>query len=181
MLALILPTALNAWNIVLLISFFREVPSELLESMSRELLEKAEADKESGRIDRKTEHLQKELAKTLNGYAQLVKSENVTEPNEAFDRVRAEFVKDTEKREQIIAAVSENLECAFDFMERAFGESQEMVVFITELTVNFYAAKFLTENESGRFYKYNKGLLANERRASILGGIEEVEMLMNGR
>lgn len=32
MLALILPTALNAWNIVLLISFFREVPSELLEA-----------------------------------------------------------------------------------------------------------------------------------------------------
>ena len=32
MLALIHPTALNAWNIVLLISFFREVPSELLEA-----------------------------------------------------------------------------------------------------------------------------------------------------
>ena len=99
---------------------------------------------------------------------------------EAFDRVRTEFVKETEKREQMIAAVSENLECAFDFMERAFGESQEMVVFITELTVNFYGAKFLSENECGRFYKYNKGLLANERRANILSGIEEVEMLMNG-
>ena len=32
MAALILPTALNAWNIVLLVSFFREVPSELLEA-----------------------------------------------------------------------------------------------------------------------------------------------------
>ncbi len=31
-LALIFPTALNAWNIVLLISFFREVPNELLEA-----------------------------------------------------------------------------------------------------------------------------------------------------
>jgi hypothetical protein len=55
-----------------------------------------------------------------------------------------------------------------------------MVVFITELTVNFYGAKFLSENVNGRFYKYNKGLLANERRAGILSGIEEVEMLMNG-
>ena len=89
--------------------------------------------------------------------------------------------KETEKREGTIAEVAENLECAFDFMERAFGESQEMVVFITELTVNFYGAKFLSENECGRFYKYNKGLLANERRAGILSGIEEVEMLMNGR
>ena len=30
--ALVLPTALNAWNIVLLISFFREVPNELIEA-----------------------------------------------------------------------------------------------------------------------------------------------------
>ena len=155
-------------------------PADLLDHMCREILEKVESDKESGRIDRKTEHLQKEIAKTLGSYVQLVKAEGIVEANAAFDRVRVEFVKSTEKREQRIAAVSENLECAFDFMERAFGESQEMVVFITELTVNFYAAKFLSENESGRFYKYNKGLLANERRASILGGIEEVEMLMNG-
>ena len=83
-------------------------------------------------------------------------------------------------REAKILAVGECLEYAFDFMERAFGESQEMVVFITELTVNFYGAKFLSENECARFYKYNKGLLANERRAGILCGIEEVEMLMNG-
>ena len=153
---------------------------EILSVMSKELLEKAENDKESGRIDRKTEHLQKELAKTLESYAQLVKAEGITDAKESFERVRVEFVQETEKREQLIAQTAEYLECAFDFMERAFGESQEMVVFITELTVNFYGAKFLSENECGRFYKYNKGLLANERRAGILSGIEEVEMLMNG-
>ena len=155
-------------------------PAELLDSMSHEIILKAEADRENGRIDRKAEHLQKELGKTLDIYAKIVKAEGIADVNEAFDRVRAEFMKETEKREQMIADVSENLECAFDFMERAFGESQEMVVFITELTVNFYGAKFLSENECGRFYKYNKGLLANERRAGILSGIEEVEMLMNG-
>ena len=154
---------------------------EILSLMSKEFLEKAEKDKESGRIDRKTEHLQKELAKTLEDYAQLVKAEGITDPKDSFERVRLEFVQETEKREQIIAQTTEYLECAFDFMERAFGESQEMVVFITELTVNFYGAKFLSENECGRFYKYNKGLLANERRAGILSGIEEVEMLMNGK
>ena len=156
-------------------------PADLLATMSHDILTKAEVDRESGRIDRKAAHLQMELAKTLNTYAQLVKGEGIVDAEAAFECARAEFVKETAKREETIAEVSENLECAFDFMERAFGESQEMVVFITELTVNFYGAKFLTENECGRFYKYNKGLLANERRAGILSGIEEVEMLMNGR
>ena len=155
-------------------------PADILYTMSHDIQAKAETDRESGRIDRKTEHLQKEISKTLSVYGQLVKGEGILEANAAFEHVRAEFVKETEHREQTIAEVTENLECAFDFMERAFGESQEMVVFITELTVNFYAAKFLSENESGRFYKYNKGLLANECRASIISGIEEVEMLMNG-
>ncbi len=155
-------------------------PAELLGEMSVDILAKAEIDRESGRIDRKAEHLQKELAKTLEDYGQLIKAERILKGEEAFERIRREFVKETEKREEIIAAVSENLECAFDFMERAFGESQEMVVFITELTVNYYSAKFLSENECGRFYKYNKGLLANERRAGILSGIEEGQMLMNG-
>ncbi len=155
-------------------------PAELLQIMSHDFLTKAEIDRESGRIDRKQDHLQKELAKTLGNYSQLLKAEGIIDGEAAFERVRSEFVKETEAREQTIAETSENLECAFDFMERAFGESQEMVVFITELTVNFYGAKFLSENECGRFYKYNKGLLANERRAGILSGIEEVEMLMNG-
>lgn len=35
-LALILPTAMNAWNIVLLISFFRQVPNELIEAAELE-------------------------------------------------------------------------------------------------------------------------------------------------
>lgn len=156
------------------------VPADILFTMEHDILAKAENDRESGRIDRKTEHLQKELAKTLEVYGQMVKGEGIAEPEAAFERVRAEFVKETEKREVAISETSENLECAFDFMEHAFGESQEMVVFITELTVNFYGAKFLSENECGRFYKYNKGLLASERRAGILSGIEEVEMLMHG-
>jgi hypothetical protein len=157
-----------------------KIPGEVAEKMAQELLRCAETDRESGRIDRKTEHLQIELAKSMDHFAKLLKQEENVCGEAAFDYVRKEFVKETEKRERKIAEVSENLECAFDFMERAFGESQEMVVFITELTVNCYAAKFLSENECGRFYKYNKGLLANERRAGILSNIEEVEMLMHG-
>ena len=156
------------------------VPAELLEEMSVEMFEKAEADRENGTMDRKTEHLQKKVAGILLKFGKLLKEENISEEQAAFERVRAEFVKETKVREAKLSAASECLEYAFDFMERAFGESQEMVVFITELTVNFYGAKFLSENECARFYKYNKGLLANERRAGILSGIEEVEMLMNG-
>ena len=35
------------------------------------------------------------------------------------------------------------LEHAFDFMEAAFGDSQEMVSFVTELNTNYYSIQFL--------------------------------------
>ena len=156
------------------------IPSALLETMAQGMVEKAEAGRENGTLDRETEHLQKKVAEVLQSYGKLLKDEEIQEHEAAFERVRTEFAAETKEREEVLSYVSRCLEYAFDFMERAFGESQEMVVFITELTVNFYGAKFLSENECGRFYKYNKGLLANERRAGILSGIEEVEMLMNG-
>ena len=71
--------------------------------------------------------------------------------------------------------------CAFDFCETAFGEGQELVVFVTELTVNRYSAWFIGENGCDRYYKYNKGLLFRERQKGILEEMDEVRDLMEGR
>ena len=59
------------------------------------------------------------------------------------------------------------LEAAFDFMEQAFAESQEMVVFVTELTVDPASHAFLTENGCERYFQYNKDLLLDHRKAAL--------------
>ena len=153
--------------------------ADLLFDMERKVAEQVEKDRENGKTDKKELHRRTKIGRTLRNYGLLLEGKELEE-EDAFEIARTEFVKETKKREDMTLKASENLEYAFDFMERAFGESQEMVVFITELTVNFYSAKFLAENECARFYKYNKGLLANERRNGILSGIEEIEILMNG-
>ena len=71
----------------------------------------------------------------------------------------------------------EKLEYAFDFMEAAFGESQEMVMFITELSVNPYAAAFLRENDCARYYMYNKNLLFEDRDARIREQLDQIRDL----
>ena len=67
----------------------------------------------------------------------------------------------------------------FDFLEDAFGDSQEMVAFVTELNTNGYSIRFLKENDCGRYYRYNKGLLFDERHEEILGELDEVEEELN--
>lgn len=97
------------------------------------------------------------------------------------EQIRAAFQTSVEEREQRISEAAENLECAFDFCETAFGEGQELVVFVTELTVNRYSAWFIGENGCDRYYKYNKGLLFRERQKGILEEMDEVRDLMEGR
>lgn len=99
---------------------------------------------------------------------------------ELDEQVRAAFQEQAAMRERMLDEASENLECAFDFCEAAFGESQEMVVFITELTVNRYSSWFIGENGCDRYYKYNKGLLFHERQQSILKDMDAVRSLMEG-
>ena len=60
---------------------------------------------------------------------------------------------------QTIAQASDALNDAFTFMEEAFGEGQEMVIFVTELTMNPEISAFITENGCPSYFKYNKSLL----------------------
>ena len=73
------------------------------------------------------------------------------------------------------------LENVFHFMEDAFGDSQEMVAFITELNANYYSLWFIRENGSDLYYRYNKGLLFDQRQQEIERQMDDVEMLAAAR
>ena len=66
------------------------------------------------------------------------------------------------------------LDAAFDFLEDAFGESQEMVVFVSDLNTNYYSVWYLKDHICGKYNKYNKGLLLGERRQAILKEMEQI-------
>ena len=85
----------------------------------------------------------------------------------AFDLLRTQFQSLAEERENAQNTASAALEAAFDFMEQAFAESQEMVVFITELTLSPAAHAFITENGCERYFQYNKDLLLDHRKAAL--------------
>ena len=79
----------------------------------------------------------------------------------------------------LILLFCEALDYAFDFMEDAFGngdgDSQEMVVFVTELNTNFYSIQYLKENDCDKYYRYNKRLLFDEQQEQVLSALAEVE------
>lgn len=73
---------------------------------------------------------------------------------------------DTPESEAVFAALTN----AFDFLEDAFGSegSQEMLLFVTGLTMCKEAAVFLAMNPLPKYMKYNEELLGGGRRQKLL-------------
>ena len=100
------------------------------------------------------------------------------EEQNLYEKVKEAFSKEADGLEEKTEATAQTLQNVFDFMEAAFGDSQEMVAFITELNANFYSIWFIRENGSDQYYRHNKGLLFDNRQKLILGQMEELESTM---
>lgn len=143
--------------------------------------QKAENDLESAR---KAELLTRNEEKTflrVNTFLENIwlKMEGITQAEcDIYEKVKEAFSREADDLEKQTETVAQTLQNVFDFMETAFGDSQEMVAFITELNANFYSIWFIRENGSAQYYRHNKGLLFDDRQKLILGQMEELESTM---
>lgn len=110
----------------------------------------------------------------LMAYQLILQKDNLQQ-GKGFERIKEEFQKEAGMRQHVTDKALEALENVFEFMEAAFGDSQEMVSFVTELNTNFYSIQFLKDNDCGMYYKYNKRLLFEEQHEEILGELDEIE------
>ena len=76
------------------------------------------------------------------------------------------------KREDAVGLAGDALESAFDFMESAFADGQEMVVFVNELALGPDSAAYLADNECERFETYSKRLLLHSGQDDILAELQ---------
>lgn len=87
---------------------------------------------------------------------------------ESFAQAKAGFDRQRETLEDAEKKAMNALEHAFDFMEHAFENGEEMVVFVTELTLSPEAAMFLAEHTCERYMTYNEQLLIGKRKRELL-------------
>ena len=145
---------------------------------AKDLLEKAEADLEK---DKKSELLTKQQERIQKRVVAFFEKAAGLKTDGTYESVKSLFESETEAYETRTDETSLTLQNVFDFMEAAFGDSQEMVAFITELNANYYSLWFIRENGSDQYYRHNKGLLFDDRQKMLLGQMEEVEnILSNG-
>lgn len=143
-----------------------EAFSSLLERETA-ALERAHA---AGLLRPEEERCRRRALDTLTAYRAQVKAAGCADAAAAGEAVRTAFAQAVNARRESILDTSSKLENAFTFLEKAFGEGQELVIFLTELTMNCYSMQFIRDNGCPKYTKYNEALLLGGRQRSILEG-----------
>lgn len=156
-----------------------ENPAGCYQTLLAEHEQTVEADLANGRYTRQEERMHKALLAQLKACAPDGQG-NAGQEVPADDAAKREYAKTCfadaktgfDVQCETLAAAEHKtaaaLEYAFDFMEQAFENGEEMVVFVTELTIGSEAAQFLAEHTCERYLKYNEQLLVGTRRAELL-------------
>ncbi|MGN0368957.1 MAG: ATP-binding protein [Butyrivibrio sp.] len=101
-------------------------------------------------------------------------SANMPITPEIFDGVRKDFELVKAHREKVISDAKDSLENVFDFILRAFGEEQELILFVTELSLNCHAVRFMNEEGCERYNYYIAKYLSGDRQREIMDDIRSV-------
>ena len=153
-----------------LYGYMTEYRDNLPEMTLESIYKKAENDfQTTKKSELLTKNEEKVFIRTVNFF------ENEISEKGTYEQTKIAFTAEADSLETQIEYTSQMLQNVFDFMEAAFGDSQEMVALITELNANYYSLWFIRENGSDQYYRHNKGLLFDNRQKQILGQMEELE------
>ncbi|WP_367925873.1 AAA family ATPase [uncultured Ruthenibacterium sp.] len=106
----------------------------------------------------------------LERYLHVLEQERIPE-NAAFERVRELFQEQVAIRGEWVTKTGFQLNAAFAFLEEALGESQEMVIFATELTANAHTSWYIQNFGCDAYFRHNQSLLFDDTRTQILNSI----------
>ncbi|MDO4804202.1 MAG: AAA family ATPase [Lachnospiraceae bacterium] len=112
------------------------------------------------RMGRKAEHILQDLLRLLAQRA-------VGDPAADYEVVKTWFADRETARKHMVKTADGHISNAFRFMQYAYGEGQEMVIFLSEVTSGYYTMKFINEHGNEEYFRYNEMLLLKDRRQRI--------------
>ena len=112
----------------------------------------------------------------LEDMTALLKEKDPVDGQEAFKLLKAEFDSRTKALKKQADTAGKQLSNVFLFCEDVFGEGQEMLILVTELTISYYGAHFISRYGCKEYFNHNKELLFYERQKEIITELEKLEL-----
>lgn len=99
-----------------------------------------------------------------------------TEGTEAYARIKMRYAARVAHLKEESQQVSGELHALFTFAEEAFGQGNEMLILVTELTVNTSSAQFIATFGSADYKKHNEELMLSERSVELREQIGKLQL-----
>ncbi|MBQ8604749.1 MAG: AAA family ATPase [Oscillospiraceae bacterium] len=94
----------------------------------------------------------------------------------AVAHIKSSYNSLTRAHKKEAKLTSARMDNAFRFVDDVFGDGQEMLILVTELTQNYYGSKFISNFGCDEYFKHNKSLLFYERDKEIMDEIAELDL-----
>ena len=142
-------------------------PQTVLGQLVWQRQEKLRQAKEAGQLEKEARDLGMWEVNTLEDYRQRLAKEDITDPAESMETVRGWFGIEVEKRKTLGADTGAMFDNTFRFLEQTFGQDQELVLFVTEVTAGYDTSWFVENFGCDAYFRHNKELLFDDTRRRI--------------
>ena len=139
----------------------------ILSSLTDELAAARENKKQARMLSREEERISRAAGRRLQELIGILARSKGGSVDADYGLVREWFSAAEDARRQRIGIVDGHISNAFRFINRTYGESQEMVIFLSEIASGYYVMKFINEHGTEEYYRYNELLLLKDRRQRL--------------
>ena len=144
-----------------------EPAQEVLEDLVRRRQAEMKRAREAGQLDKERRELDQREIQALETYRMNLSKEDITAGDAVMEAVKGWFAGEVEQRRTLGAETSAQFDNAFRFLEQAFGQGQELVIFVTEVTAGYDASWCVENFGCDAYFRHNRELLFDDTRHRI--------------
>lgn len=116
------------------------------------------------------------IVKFLSECEKKLRVEDAADAQTAFAQIKEKFDKKVAQYKQDTGVVKERMHYLFVFVEDTFGSGNEMLILVTECTVQSDCAKFISMYGCEDYQRHNEELMLTERSDQLIEQIKELEI-----
>lgn len=151
-----------------------QTPADLMGDLIKERRSALKKGKKAASLTEDAQRQEKEVIAILEQMQKEIGVE--TDRAAAFALVKKMFDRRVKELQKNGKETQKKLSNVFRFCEEAFGEGQEVLILVTELTINQYAAKFISCYGCPEYFAHNKELLFYERQKDIIAELDQLKL-----
>lgn len=137
---------------------------------------KIEKGKASSSLSAEKRHTLNLTAAALEEEAALIERNDRPSGTAAFALMKKDFDSRVAALKKNAEAAGKKLSNAFAFLEEVFGEGQELLILVTELTINAHSSRFISRYGCKEYFAHNKELLFYERRKELIEKLGDLDL-----